>query len=204
MPRLQFPSQSPPPPRPSHSCPLGPHTDQFSLKGWGVVVGTGPFPTATKDQGQGFQQSNSQKPSLFIFHSCRSTSLQKLSGFWRGRRVIWAPTRPEIVFAHCRGWLDLRSNLTINSTESEMYKSVKAAAGWFPASPWGPELRPSVLCKGPGAGGGHRILPQERTGLPTQQKCAQGQARGCVPRCHGPRRPRGFRGGLRPAFMSAL
>ena len=42
---------------------------------------------------------------------------------------MWVQTILEIVYAHCQGWLDLRSDLTINSTESEMYKSVKAAAG---------------------------------------------------------------------------
>lgn len=178
-PRLQFPPDL---------CPLlprftpvrwGPHTDQVSLKGWGAVVGAGAFPTATTDQGQGFQQSNSQKPSLFIFHSCRSTSLQKLrmSGFWRGRRIIWAQTLPEIVFAQllrlvssekqfnnklyrirnvqkCQGGCWLVSCLPLGARVMPV-SPVQRSWGWrgAPDSSQGEDrpARPAEVCQGAGA-----------------------------------------------------
>ena len=190
-PGLQFLSRSLPPSCLLHSRQLGTLSrpilsQRMACCGW--VWSPPHCPLRTR--GQGFQQRNSQKPSLFILYSCRSTSLHKLrmSGFWRGRRSVRTQTLPEIVYAHCRGWLDLRSNLTVNSTESEMYKSVKAAAGWFLASPRGSELHPSVLCKGPGAGLGAQpdSSPGEEQSCSSSRSVSRDRYMGVCPGAHAP------------------
>lgn len=76
-----IPSRSLASSRSFHSCPLGgtPHRPALSPRmggcGWGC-----PFPTAAEDQGQGFQPSNLQKPSLFIFLSCRPHRFAEAEG----------------------------------------------------------------------------------------------------------------------------
>lgn len=65
-PRLQFPSRSLPPPRPSHSCPLGPHTDQFSLKGRSIWLGRVPSPLPPRTRAKDFNKATRKAISLYF------------------------------------------------------------------------------------------------------------------------------------------
>lgn len=58
-----------------------------------------PLHSPPRARGQGFQHRNSQKPSLFIPHSCPSTSLYKprTRGVQREQTCVWAQTCPETV-----------------------------------------------------------------------------------------------------------
>lgn len=178
-------------------CPLlpssspgsrGPYADRPFLKGWGFMVGIGLLPTA-KDWGSGFQQGSS-KNHLFIFHSCHSNvPFAQAEDGWISEEREYLGTDPP-GNSLCTLLRLVRSNLTINSTELEMYESVKVATGWFLASPWGSELRPSVLCKGPGAGQreGTGILPGARSSAAHPAEVCQGTGLWVCAQYRGPLR----------------
>lgn len=154
-----------------------------------------PLHSPPRARGQGFQHRNSQKPSLFIFHSCPCTSLHKprTRGVWREQRRVWAQAFPETVYANCGGRLDLRSNGTINYRIRNVQKY---SGGCRLAShlPVGVSYAHQSCAKVLGlARGAERVFSGTGAVLLPQQKGARGRAWGCVPKCHGPLGLRGFR-----------
>lgn len=175
--------------------PTGDSTQTRSLSEDGDA---GPFPTATTDQGQGLQPSNSQKPSLFIFHSCRPAGLRKprMSGFRKGTEghVGTDPPRNGL-----RTLLRLvRSEKQFNNKLYRIGNVQKCPGGCWLVSrlpPGGPQLCPSVLCKAPGAGG--RGAPgsargEDRPAHPAEA-CQGAGAGGACPGAVAPAGSVGFR-----------
>ena len=138
----------------------------------------GPLPSAHQGLGgQGFQQRNSQKPSLFIFHSCRSISLQKLrmSGFWRERGNICAQTLPENSL--CTLLRLIRLEKQFNNKLYRIRNVQKCQGGCWLVSclPTGVRVTPVSPVQRPcGWLRGRRILPWEGAVPLTPRKWAQG------------------------------
>lgn len=86
------------------------------------------------------------------------------------------------------GWVRLEKQFNNKPYRSRNVQSWWVAAGWLLASPWGSELHPSVLHKGPGGDLGNcRILPGDRNGpAHSLSRRANARAHGCVPAAAAP------------------